>query len=655
MTSNSKIAEALAAFNRNELDRARTLAKAQIVDDQGPPEADHLLGLIDCRSGRMDSGIRHLRAALDAQPDNAGFRVMLARALVDSRRADEAFAVAARPIGTTPAELALWHVRAEAAQALGNHSEAAEGWKILCVARPDDWRVWANYGNALAGLERWEEAAKALRRALALNPNEPSIQQGFAAALTKAGFYAEAADQLRNMLESGPDDSSVRLTLSRLLADLGRHEESMAELDNAARLAVGEGASNGDDVSLIRVALPDRKDSSEPISTAEMRSLRELALLLERTNRMDALRTLLDDAEELGVLREQLGYPAAAIALRDGDVAGARDLLLADDPNSDSVRWHALMARIADKLGDAAMAFAEAEAMHRSVANRDQWLRKAADYRQWIGTLASTVNSDWVSELNPLRDSDRRAPAFLVGFPRSGTTLLDTFLMGHSGIRVVEEQHMLNKAEAVVGPLSGLTQRSVERLGQARRAYFAELDRHVAPEFEGLVIDKLPLNMLGLPLIYAIFPDARIIFAQRHPCDVILSGFMQAFALNDAMACYLELGDAASFYDAAMQLFLQSRELLPLQFHTLVYEELVATPETALRPLIAFLGLEWLSELLNHQTTAKARGAISTPSYDQVVQPLSKAPSGRWRRYEKQLEPVLRVLLPWAERLGYVD
>jgi hypothetical protein len=87
----------------------------------------------------------------------------------------------------------------------------------------------------------------------------------------------------------------------------------------------------------------------------------------------------------------------------------------------------------------------------------------------------------------------------------------------------------------------------------------------------------------------------------------------------------------------------------------LVYEGLVADPNRALRPLIDFLGLEWRPELLDHRATAKARGAIITPSYDQVIQPLSKAPSGRWRRYERQLEPVLPVLLPWAERLGYAD
>ena len=150
---------------------------------------------------------------------------MLTRALIDAGRAQEALDVAAAPKDTSPAALALWHARAEAAQAVADHSAAAEAWQLLCTARPDDWRAWANYGDALAGLERWEEAAQALRRAWTLNPTELPIQQNFTAALTKAGFQAEAVDQLRHMLDSGADDAGTRLMLSRLLADLGRPEE----------------------------------------------------------------------------------------------------------------------------------------------------------------------------------------------------------------------------------------------------------------------------------------------------------------------------------------------------------------------------------------------------------------------------------------------
>lgn len=654
MHGSSRINEALAAFRRGDLARARALAKAQIDAEQGPPDVHHLLGLIECREGRLEAGIGYLRSAVDAQPDNIAFRVMLGRALADAARPQEALEVAIPPKDASPAGIALWHVRAEAAQAAGDHAAAAEAWKIFCAARPDDWRGWANYGEALAGLERWEDAANAFRRAWTLNPNELPIQQNLTSALAKAGFYAEAADQLRNMLDLGPDDSGIRLTLSRLLADLGRHHESMAELDKAARLAVGEEAS-GDDFRLVRIALPDRTDPSQPVSTTQMRALRELALLLERTNRMDSLRTLLDDAEELGISREQLGYPAAAIALREGNAAEARRLLELESHEADPVRWHRLMAKILDSLGETQAAFEAAVAMNRSVQDFDDWVRKAAQYRARVRGLAEIVTRKWAARLRPLQPGQRRAPAFLVGFPRSGTTLLDTFLMGHPDTEVLEEFNMLRAAEAVLRNLPLLHQCSPEQLEQARRAYFAELDRHVQRDFAGLVIDKLPLNMLGLPVIHSLFPEARIIFAQRHPCDAVLSGFMQSFTLSDAMACFLTIEGSADLYDAAMSLFTASRDALDVAVHTLVYEELVADPETALQPLIRFLGLEWRPELLDHRSTAKARGAIITPSYDQVVEPLSKAPSGRWRRYEKQLEPVLPVLLPWAERLGYAN
>jgi hypothetical protein len=227
--------------------------------------------------------------------------------------------------------------------------------------------------------------------------------------------------------------------------------------------------------------------------------------------------------------------------------------------------------------------------------------------------------------------------------------------MGHPDVLVLEELPMLAAAQKSFGAMMDLPGLSQPQLHAARQAYFDELDRHAPADFQGLVVDKLPLNMLGLPLIYSIFPDSRVIFAQRHPADVVLSAFMQSFVLNDSMASFLDISDAADFYDAAMSAFARARDLLPLEVHTAVYEQLVVHAEQSLRPLLEFLGLPWRDELLDHQRTARERGAIVTPSYDQVTKPLSRVPSGRWKRYRAQLGPVLPTLLSWAERLGYTD
>src|SRR5438874_7376634 len=141
--------EAIAAFQRGDLERARQLAQEGLAAEPRTPALQHLMGLIQCRAGELDSGVEWLRRASDAEPDNVPYRVMLARALIDSGRAAEALEVAQPPNGTTPAELALWHARAEAATATEQADVAAEAWHVMCSTRSGDWRAWANLGDAL--------------------------------------------------------------------------------------------------------------------------------------------------------------------------------------------------------------------------------------------------------------------------------------------------------------------------------------------------------------------------------------------------------------------------------------------------------------------------------------------------------------------------
>ena len=644
MQDHSTEQEAIAAFQRGDLHQARSLA-AQQLEHAPTAQLLHLMGLIECRGGRLETGIEWLRKSRDADRGNLANRVMLARALVDSGRYDEALEVAEAPAGYTPPELAAWHVRAEAAGAARAWDAAAEAWRRLTAARPDDWRAWSNLANALGEIGRWPEAADALRRAVEANPGELPLRRALATALARAGRYQESADELGRWVDASPADPGVRIMFARLLADLGREEESAAQLTQAWRIA---GADDLEGLIDILVGMATASDG------LDIGPLRELAQLLDRANRLPELENLLTVAEARGVIRDQFGYPAAADALRHGKPDDARRMLLRQPPESDPIRWHWLMGRIADTLGDAEAAFAEAEAMNRSVYDYQQWRVRAAAHIDFLRKLASTITADWGRQLQAAAPDERRVPAFLVGFPRSGTTLLDTFLMGHPDTHVFEEVPLIGAAQSVLGDVADPL-RSPDDLARARDAYFAEAARHTSPGFDGLIIDKFPLNMVAAPIIQALFPGAPIIFAQRHPCDCVLSCYMQGFAMSEAMACFLDLHDSAAFYDAAMQVWTNCKAALGLNVHTIVYEELIADAEGSLRPLIDFLGLDWREELLDHRATAIARGGIGTPSYNQVTQPLTRAPSGRWKRYEKQLEAVLPVLLPWAERLGYRD
>jgi hypothetical protein len=250
---------------------------------------------------------------------------------------------------------------------------------------------------------------------------------------------------------------------------------------------------------------------------------------------------------------------------------------------------------------------------------------------------------------------DASAPVFLIGFPRSGTTLLDTVLMGHSGISVVEEQNMVPQMEHAVLDKNSIWHAehlSDQDVSRARKVYYETLAQHVQDTGQ-VVIDKMPLNITKVPLIHRVFPNARYILALRHPLDSILSCWMQNFALNAAMGNMLDIARIAKFYDYSMRIFDAATTRYGLNVHSVRYEDLIVDLEGSARAAIDFLGLEWQDELLDYQATAKARGRIHTPSYAQVVQPLYKSASDRWRVYEHHLTEERAALSKWMTAYGY--
>lgn len=243
-------------------------------------------------------------------------------------------------------------------------------------------------------------------------------------------------------------------------------------------------------------------------------------------------------------------------------------------------------------------------------------------------------------------------PTFLVGFPRSGTTLLDQILSSHGAILCLEEKEYFGEALGAVlaepARVYEIGRIDASEAEAVRRGYW----ERVGNQRNALVVDKFPLNIVVLPLIKQIFPDAKIIFALRDPRDVVLSCFQQRFTINAAMAQFLDLERAGAYYDQIMSLFELCRERLDLDLHEVRYEDVVADLEGAARALCSFLGVSFEASMLDYRKTALSRH-IATPSARQVIQPLYNRSVGRWRRYEKELEPVLPVLTPWVERFGY--
>lgn len=486
---------------------------------------------------------------------------------------------------------------------------------------------------------------------------------GFQVMLARALIDSGRPGEVLAMAKPEPSKSHEVLALWHARAEAADRAGDTSEQANSWRaIAELRPGDIGNWVNLGRALIRAKDhDAAEPayrqalaLAPANLDLINELGDLLERTSRIDALGALLDGAASNGISGGQLPFLSASFERRHGNPAAA-EAILAGAADRDPMRWNRLKAKVAEELGKPSEAFAAAQAMNRAQPELGQWRSRAARYRSGLRELEATISPRWAERLPVLAPSDAPQPVFMLGFPRSGTTLLDTFLMGHAKLHVLEEYPLLQTAAKPIGPLAGLDGIDRDQLAKARETYLAERARLLDPGSDRIAIDKFPLNLNAAPLIHCLFPGAKIIFVQRHPCDSVLSGYMQAFDANVGMASFLELADAADFFDACLSLWSASRSALPLNVHVVAYEELVEDREAVLRQVLGFLGVEWDERLLDHRSTAAARGFIPNTSYDQVTEPLSTDPVFRWRRYAKQMAAVLPILLPWARRLGYQD
>ena len=253
-----------------------------------------------------------------------------------------------------------------------------------------------------------------------------------------------------------------------------------------------------------------------------------------------------------------------------------------------------------------------------------------------------------------------RTHAFLVGFPRSGTTLLEQGLAGHPDLVALEEPPTLAEAyDEFLATPAGLARLAALTAAEAehwRSVYWRVVGGYAVnsgADVAGKVfLDKAPAGTLYLPLIAKLFPEAKVLFAVRDPRDVVLSCFRQSFQINALTYAFTDLAETARCYAAAMSLAAVYREALPIQPIEVRYERLVDDFAGELGRIAAFLGLELAPAMLDVAATASRR-VVRTPSAPQVRAGLNRRGLGRWRAYAAELAPVMPILAPWIERLGY--
>jgi hypothetical protein len=194
---------------------------------------------------------------------------------------------------------------------------------------------------------------------------------------------------------------------------------------------------------------------------------------------------------------------------------------------------------------------------------------------------------------------------------------------------------------------------STSALDEIRAHYWQRVRRKIELAPSQRLVDKCPINMTVLPLIRRLFPNARIILAIRHPCDVLLSCLLQHFRSPELALLCRDLPTLAQAYDSAFGYWYSQWPLLRPSSYELFYERLTADFPGQVRQLADFLQLPWHQAMLAPGERARTKGFISTPSYAQVLESVNSRSVGRWLHYQRQFEPVLPVLLPWIDRWGY--
>jgi tetratricopeptide (TPR) repeat protein len=531
------------------------------------------------------------------------------------------------------ATLAAVHAAAQR----GAHSEAA----VLAQAALADGLEHSLLLNVLAlDLElqgRIAEAEQLLQRAVAIAPRDLSSRNALGLCLLRLERPGDALAQFDALLALNAALPFVHASRGNALAALGAISEAQVSYQRALELDANQAIALA---GLARIAV-SRGAHGEARQWAE----KSLAAL---PGFPDAVMSL----------------AAAELGERQANRAEVRLRALLTDPRLAPLERAYATGLLGDVL-DAKSLPAEAFAAYSS-CNRELQRVYADTFSVGPSALEyANLLTSYFEQAKPTVAGDLGSSApgrseaghiFLLGFPRSGTTLLEVVLEGHPDVVSLEESELLIDAvrEFMRQPadLDRLMQAGDASLQPLRAAYWRRARDAGADAAGKVFVDKHPLNTLKLPLIARLFPSAKILFACRDPRDVVLSCFRHRFKMTAPIYELLTLEGAARYYGAVMRLAVRLTGALNMNMFLVRHEDVVTEFAREMKRVCAYLGLEWVPAMGDFALRAQNR-TVLTPSTAQLVRGLNTEGLGQWRRYAKEISAVLPVLDPWVKRFYY--
>ncbi len=567
--------------------------------------------------GRAAEAIDHWRRVVLLVPGDVGARFGLATALREAGNSSEALSACQEILRHDPDHHEALMLAATLHQESGRMEEALNAARRAAERRPDDIAAQMKVGEIAYILGKLDIAITALRRATALAPTDARAFSNLGLALQQAGDWDQAGRCYRRAIELDPLFAGPHHNLGFLCAAENRFQEAISHYREAMALSPG----NPDTAAGIAMALERLGDFGA--------AYEEIWPLLESGSDNPHV------AVAFATLARRLGRENEAI------VCVENALRSPTKTHQQRVELHFAAAALYDRLDRHDEAFEH----YRAGNSLQPHGFDAQLHTRHINALIASFDTAFMASA-PRASNRSELPIFIVGMPRSGTSLVEQILASHPSVHGAGELEKIpayatslptrcNVAQAFPQCMKQVTAHTLDEIADEHLAWLAaHADGAVR------VSDKLPGNFLFLGLIELLFPAARIIHCIRDPLDTCLSCYFQNFAKNN-LNFSRNLVHLGAYYNDYRRLMNHWRKVIRLPVLEIRYEELVMNPDTIVHSLIAFCGLDWDDRCLRFHETKRL---VTTASYGQVREPLHARSVGRWRKYERHLAPLIAAL-----------
>ena len=609
--------QALALHQAGRLQQAETLYRQILATQPDNPQALHYLGILAHQLGKNEIAAALIHKALNCSPDYVEAHINLGITLKAQGKLDEAVASFQRALTLKPDDAVAHYNLGNTFKEQGNLNEAIICYRQTLTLKPDYVEAFYNLANILHEQGKPAEAAACYRQVLILRPEYAEAHSNLGNILKEQGKLDQAVVCFQRALILKPDDTLIHYNLGNTLKEQGKLDEAVkcfqqtltlkpdfAEAHHTLGLVFRELGKMDDAIACYRKALSLKPDFA--------RAYRNLTLIVNYTevdDDIDSMEDLYNNKKDITATdRMDLGFA---------------------------------LGKVFEDLKDYDKAFTYIIEANR--LKRKSYQYSIQEEYDRFARIRKTFSAEFLASHHGTGCRDK-TPIFILGMPRSGTTLVEQILASHPLVFGAGELTFLEDLSTAIctGDITAQYPECLPDLGmdvfEKTGADYIEKIRQYSNE-ASYITDKMPHNFLHVGLIRTILPDAKVIHCARNPLDTCLSIFKTEFAGEHKYA--YDMVELGRYYNLYQDLMAHWEKMLPGFIYTLRYEELVADQEDWTKDLLAFCSLPWDDACLAFHKTERR---VATASLAQVRRPIYKDSVELWKRYEKQLEPLRKEI-----------